>query len=156
MSQNIKAIASKNCKKPKHKLASPRDKEVHVITSEKDKPSMGRELRVHHILPKCSAEKMQNPLNFCCWDVTYSSGLGQNPGISSQWHWQLCGLSGDEFWLDRQHPYSTSLQLTSTTSVEQMWECCTSTRVRSGKPSEKDIRWQKHEWISAIILAVNL
>lgn len=67
VSQNPKAIASKNCKKSSANWHHQEIKEVNVIISDKGQPSMGRELRVHHILPKCSAERMmQNPLNFCC------------------------------------------------------------------------------------------
>lgn len=51
VSQNPKAIALKTCKKKPLTLASPEIKEVNGIISEKSKPSMGRELRIHHILP---------------------------------------------------------------------------------------------------------
>lgn len=66
VSQNPKPIPSKNCKKTKHKLASPRDKEVNVTISKKDEPSMGRQLRFHLTLPKSGAQKMQNSHNFRC------------------------------------------------------------------------------------------
>lgn len=148
--------------KTKHKLASPRDKEVNVTISKKDEPSMGRQLRFHLILPKSGAQKMQNPHNFCCWDVTYSSRLGQNPGISPQWHCQLCGLTGDEFWLDRQHPYTTSEELMFTI------RCITGSGNATlplpqevgnqvGKtPGFRPTWWQKHEQIPTTVLVVNL
>lgn len=66
VSQIPKAIASKNCKKPPVNWHHQEIKEVNVIISEKGELSMGRDLRVHHIFPKSSTQRMQNPLNFHC------------------------------------------------------------------------------------------
>lgn len=149
---------SEKLQKTKHKLASPRDKEVNVTISKKDEPSTGRQLRLHLILPKCSAQKMQNSLNFCCWDVTNSSKLCQNPGIAPLWHCQLCGLPGDGFWLDRQHPYTTSEQLTFTTRcIMGSGKAALPLPLQVGNTSGfRPTWWQKHEQISTTILAVNL
>lgn len=125
---------SEKLQKTKHKLASPGDKEVNVTISKKDEPSTGRQLRLHLILQKCSAQKMQNSFNFCCWDVTYSSKLCQNPGIappvalSALWaprRWILAGQAASlhHFWTADVH-YSV---------CNGIWEHCTSTTTGSGK-----------------------